>query len=60
MKVYKPYWKISALIHHYMHRYATLSRGGSNESHKNVKATQSWLLYQYYHSKVCCAKPLFA
>ncbi|KAJ5226280.1 hypothetical protein N7468_007505 [Penicillium chermesinum] len=47
------------LASHYMHMYATLSRGGSNESHKNVKATQSWLLYQYYHSKavlfVCCA-----
>lgn len=41
------------LASHYMHMYATLSRGGSNESHKNVKATQSWLLYQYYHSKVC-------
>ena len=48
------------LASHYMHMYATLSRGGSNESHKNVKATQSWLLYQYYHSKVCSAKPLFA
>lgn len=26
MKVYKPYWKISALIHHYMHRYAQEKR----------------------------------
>lgn len=37
---------------HYMHMYATLSRGGASQSHKKVDATRSWVLYQYYHSKV--------
>lgn len=37
---------------HYMHMYATLSMGGSSQSHKKVDATRSWVLYQYYHSKV--------
>lgn len=44
---------------HYMHMYATLSRGGASQSHKKVDATRSWVLYQYYHSKtvlfICCA-----
>ncbi|PKY09164.1 hypothetical protein P168DRAFT_278670 [Aspergillus campestris IBT 28561] len=44
---------------HYMHMYATLSMGGSGQSHKNVEATRSWVLYWYYHSKtvlfICCA-----
>ena len=37
---------------HYMHMYATLSMGGSSQSHKKVEPTRSWVLYQYYHSKV--------
>ncbi|KAJ5901687.1 hypothetical protein N7495_002215 [Penicillium taxi] len=44
---------------HYMHMYATLSMGGSNQSHKKVDSTRSWILYQYYNSRVvlfiCCA-----
>jgi CDP-diacylglycerol--inositol 3-phosphatidyltransferase len=40
------------LASHYMHMYATLSMGGASQSHKNVEATRSWILYQYYHSKV--------
>ncbi|PKX93749.1 CDP-diacylglycerol--inositol 3-phosphatidyltransferase [Aspergillus novofumigatus IBT 16806] len=47
------------LASHYMHMYATLSMGGASQSHKNVEATRSWILYQYYHSKtvlfICCA-----
>lgn len=37
---------------HYMHMYATLSMGGSSQSHKKVEASRSWILYQYYHSRV--------
>lgn len=40
------------LASHYMHMYATLSMGGSAQSHKNVDATRSWLLKQYYSDKV--------
>ncbi|PWY90041.1 CDP-diacylglycerol-inositol 3-phosphatidyltransferase PIS [Aspergillus heteromorphus CBS 117.55] len=44
---------------HYMHMYATLSMGGSSQSHKKVEASRSWVLYQYYHSRtvlfICCA-----
>ncbi|EAW07253.1 CDP-diacylglycerol--inositol 3-phosphatidyltransferase [Aspergillus clavatus NRRL 1] len=47
------------LASHYMHMYATLSMGGSGKSHKNVEATRSWILHQYYTNKtvlfVCCA-----
>lgn len=35
-----------------MHMYATLSMGGASLSHKKVEASRSWVLYQYYHSKV--------
>ncbi|KAJ5578546.1 uncharacterized protein N7459_007510 [Penicillium hispanicum] len=46
------------LASHYMHMYATLSLGGSNQSHKKIDPNQNWVLYQYYHSKVvlfiCC------
>lgn len=35
-----------------MHMYATLSMGGATQSHKKVDATRSWVLYQYYTSKV--------
>ncbi|KAH8434222.1 CDP-diacylglycerol--inositol 3-phosphatidyltransferase [Aspergillus melleus] len=44
---------------HYMHMYATLSMGGSSQSHKKVEASRSWILYWYYNSKtvlfICCA-----
>ncbi|KAE8355317.1 CDP-alcohol phosphatidyltransferase-domain-containing protein [Aspergillus coremiiformis] len=44
---------------HYMHMYATLSMGGSGQSHKKVDSSRSWILYQYYHSRtvlfICCA-----
>ncbi|OJJ45700.1 hypothetical protein ASPZODRAFT_133561 [Penicilliopsis zonata CBS 506.65] len=46
------------LASHYMHMYATLSMGGSGQSHKKVDSSRSWILYQYYHSKtvlfICC------
>lgn len=37
---------------HYMHMYAMLAMGGSNQSHKNIDSNSNWFLYQYYHSKV--------
>lgn len=37
---------------HYMHMYATLSMGGSSQSHKKVDPSRSWIMYQYYTSKV--------
>ncbi|KJK62896.1 PgsA [Aspergillus parasiticus SU-1] len=44
---------------HYMHMYATLSMGGSGQSHKKIDSSRSWILYQYYNSKtvlfICCA-----
>lgn len=40
------------LASHYMHMYATLSMGGSNQSHKKIDSSRSWVLYQYYNSKV--------
>lgn len=47
------------LASHYIHMYATLSMGGSGQSHKKVEASRSWILYQYYNSKtvlfICCA-----
>ncbi|CAE7030804.1 hypothetical protein P3342_006460 [Pyrenophora teres f. teres] len=36
------------LASHYMHMYATLSMGGSGQSHKNIDENRSWLLKQYY------------
>ena len=36
----------------YMHMYASLSMGGTDRSHKNVDASRSWLLKQYYSNKV--------
>ncbi|KAJ5458498.1 hypothetical protein N7475_009886 [Penicillium sp. IBT 31633x] len=43
---------------HYMHMYATLSMGGSSQSHKKVDPSRSWIMYQYYTSKtvlfICC------
>jgi len=40
------------LASHYMHMYATLSMGGSGQSHKNVDESRSWLLKQYYSNNV--------
>ncbi|KAL3481975.1 CDP-alcohol phosphatidyltransferase-domain-containing protein [Aspergillus californicus] len=44
---------------HYMHMYATLSMGGSNQSHKKIDSSRSWVLYLYYNSRtvlfICCA-----
>ncbi|CAD0031410.1 unnamed protein product, partial [Aureobasidium pullulans] len=39
------------LASHYMHMYATLSMGGSGQSHKQVDAKRSWLLHLYYTNK---------
>ena len=32
--------------------YATLTMGGSNQSHKKIDSSRSWILYQYYNNKV--------
>lgn len=40
------------LASHYVHMYATLSMGGSDQSHKKVDPERSWLLYLYYSNKV--------
>jgi hypothetical protein len=42
------------LASHYMHMYATLSMGGSGQSHKKVDESRSWVLKQYYSNNVCC------
>ncbi|THX76183.1 CDP-diacylglycerol-inositol 3-phosphatidyltransferase PIS [Aureobasidium pullulans] len=52
------------LASHYMHMYATLSMGGSGQSHKQVDAKRSWLLHLYYTNKVilftlCAMNELF-
>jgi CDP-diacylglycerol--inositol 3-phosphatidyltransferase len=44
------------LASHYVHMYATLSMGGSDQSHKNVAASRSRVMHLYYTSKV--RKPL--
>jgi CDP-diacylglycerol--inositol 3-phosphatidyltransferase len=48
------------LASHYMHMYATLSMGGSSQSHKDVSASRSWILRQYYSNKVCSISPCAA
>ena len=45
------------LASHYMHMYATLSMGGSGQSHKNVDESRSWLLKQYYSNNVRLPSP---
>lgn len=40
------------LASHYMHMYATLSMGGSTQSHKKVDASRSWILKMYYSDNV--------
>lgn len=52
------------LASHYMHMYATLTMGGSNQSHKNVDSGRSKILYLYYHSRTvlfifCALNELF-
>lgn len=52
------------LASHYMHMYATLSMGGSDQSHKNVDEKRSWLLRQYYSNNkvlftVCAMNEIF-
>ncbi|TPX09448.1 uncharacterized protein E0L32_009336 [Thyridium curvatum] len=39
------------LASHYMHMYATLAMGGSDESHKNVDKSRSRILNLYYTNK---------
>jgi CDP-diacylglycerol--inositol 3-phosphatidyltransferase len=50
------------LASHYMHMYATLSMGGSGQSHKNVDESRSWILKQYYSNNVrlICANSHFS
>ncbi|KAF1968226.1 hypothetical protein BU23DRAFT_558754 [Bimuria novae-zelandiae CBS 107.79] len=36
------------LASHYMHMYATLSMGGSGQSHKKIDESRSWILKMYY------------
>jgi hypothetical protein len=40
------------LASHYMHMYATLTMGGSGQSHKKVDEGRSWILKQYYSNNV--------
>lgn len=40
------------LASHYMHMYATLSMGGSNQSHKKIDESRSWILKMYYSNSV--------
>ena len=40
------------LASHYMHMYATLTMGGSGQSHKSVDEKRSWILHQYYTNRV--------
>lgn len=52
------------LASHYMHMYATLSMGGSGQSHKKVDESRSWILKMYYsNNKVlftfCALNELF-
>lgn len=39
------------LASHYIHMYATLSMGGSDQSHKAVDKSRSWILNLYYTNK---------
>lgn len=52
------------LASHYMHMYATLSMGGSGQSHKKIDESRSWILKMYYsNNKVlftfCALNELF-
>lgn len=41
------------LASHYIHMFATLTMGGSGQSHKKVDQSRSKLLHLYYTNKVC-------
>ncbi|KAF5008423.1 hypothetical protein FDECE_5293 [Fusarium decemcellulare] len=52
------------LASHYMHMYATLVVSGTDSSHKNIDASQNWLLSLYYTNKnvlfaLCALNELF-
>ncbi|KKY14901.1 putative cdp-diacylglycerol-inositol 3-phosphatidyltransferase pis [Phaeomoniella chlamydospora] len=52
------------LASHYMHMYATLSMGGSGQSHKKVDESRSWVLHLYYTNRTvlfifCALNELF-
>jgi CDP-diacylglycerol--inositol 3-phosphatidyltransferase len=40
------------LASHYLHMYATLTMGGSGQSHKKVDEGRSWILKMYYSNNV--------
>ena len=42
------------LASHYLHMYATLTMGGSGQSHKKIDEGRSWVLKQYYSNNVGC------
>lgn len=41
------------LASHYIHMYATLTMGGSGQSHKKVDSSRSKILHLYYTNRVC-------
>jgi len=45
------------LASHYIHMFATLTMGGSGQSHKKVDQGRSWLLHLYYTKKVLPRPP---
>ncbi|KAL9617581.1 MAG: hypothetical protein Q9160_007651 [Pyrenula sp. 1 TL-2023] len=52
------------LASHYMHMYATLKMGGSDQSHKKVDSSRSWILHMYYTNRTvlfifCALNELF-
>ncbi|KAL9106801.1 MAG: hypothetical protein Q9227_008223 [Pyrenula ochraceoflavens] len=52
------------LASHYMHMYATLTMGGSGQSHKKVDSSRSWILHLYYTNRTvlfifCALNELF-
>lgn len=47
------------LASHYIHMYATLSMGGSGQSHKKVDESRSKLLHLYYTNKVRFSFPAY-
>ncbi|KAK5949639.1 phosphatidylinositol synthase 1 (CDP-alcohol phosphatidyltransferase1) [Knufia fluminis] len=52
------------LASHYIHMYATLSMGGSGQSHKKVDSSRSWILHLYYTNRTvlflfCALNELF-
>ncbi|OCK81604.1 hypothetical protein K432DRAFT_295161 [Lepidopterella palustris CBS 459.81] len=52
------------LASHYMHMYATLSMGGSGQSHKKIDESRSWVLKMYYSNNIvlftlCALNELF-